>query len=185
MVVVVQLKGMLSIGNTGAGRVTVASIVAFGFCYGCDSIAICTSVLNFERERIIKKITFIFSTGVVGCKWDNLGVFWEKGKLPSLTVTIMVGVFWVQIPTAAHIGKCTTEGVPLDIINFPNYVIVVFLSPLSCHHHLSLSSVSLLSLSFLSPLYCCRHSLSSASKQVYWLHSDQKPLKVLFCPVSK
>jgi len=81
MVVVVQLKGMLSIGNTGAGRVTVTSIVAFGFCYGCDSIAICTSVLNFERERIIKKITFIFSTGVVGCLMGQLGCVLGKGEV--------------------------------------------------------------------------------------------------------
>jgi len=47
MVVVVQLKGKLLIGNAGAGGVMVAFIVAFAFCYGCDSIVVCTRVLNF------------------------------------------------------------------------------------------------------------------------------------------
>jgi len=36
--------------------------------------------------------------------------------------TVMVGVFWVRIPMAAHIDSCTAEGVRLEIIYFPNYI---------------------------------------------------------------
>ena len=57
----------------------VAFVAAFGFCYGCDPVAVCTSGLNFQRERIVEQIAFIFGTGVAGCKWSVLGVFRRKG----------------------------------------------------------------------------------------------------------
>jgi len=41
---------------------------AFGFCYGCAAVAVSTRWLIFEKEIVVKKITFIFSTGGAGGK---------------------------------------------------------------------------------------------------------------------
>jgi len=57
----------------------VAFVAAFRFCYSSDSTAVCTRGLNFQRERIVKQIGFIFGTGVAGCKWSGLGVCRRRG----------------------------------------------------------------------------------------------------------
>jgi len=72
----------------------VVFVAAFGFCYGCASVALSTRVWHFENEGVIKEFTLIFGTGVAGCKWYNLGVFQRKGGLSLTMTTIMVGVLW-------------------------------------------------------------------------------------------
>jgi len=52
----------------------VAFVAAFGFCYGCGAIAVCTRRLYFQRERIVKQIGFIIGTGALHSKRSGLGV---------------------------------------------------------------------------------------------------------------
>jgi len=92
----------------------VVCVVAFGLCYGCASVALSTREWYFENEAIVEEFTLIFSTGVAGCNWGDVGVCRRKGGSPSTTATVMVGGLRGLIPTAAHVGTCTTEGVPLE-----------------------------------------------------------------------
>jgi len=68
MVVAEKQKGKLSFGNAGVGGVMVVFGAAFGFCYGCAAIAVSTRLLICEKEVVVEKIAFIFSTGVAGDK---------------------------------------------------------------------------------------------------------------------
>jgi len=68
MAVAVQQKGKLSGGIAGAGGVMVVFAVAFGFCYGCATVAVSTRLLSIGNESIIDVIALIFSTGVAGYK---------------------------------------------------------------------------------------------------------------------
>jgi len=58
----------LSFDSGGAGGVMVVLAAAFGFRYGCAAVAVSTRWLIFEKEIVVKKIAFIFSTGVAGDK---------------------------------------------------------------------------------------------------------------------
>jgi len=52
-------------GGTGGGVMVILD-VAFGFCYGCATVAVSTRWLIFEKEIVVEKIAFIFGTGVAG-----------------------------------------------------------------------------------------------------------------------
>jgi len=64
----VQWKGKLSIDNAGAGGVMVVFVASFGLCYGSAFVAISTKLLNFKKEVVVKRITFLFGTCVAGGK---------------------------------------------------------------------------------------------------------------------
>jgi len=51
----------------------------------------------------------------------------EEGGLPSAMATAMVTLLRGQIPTAACVGACTMEGVLLEIVYFPNYILLLVL----------------------------------------------------------
>jgi len=99
----------------------VAFVAAFGFCYGCGAVAVCTRRLNVQRERIVEQIGFIFGTGAAGSKWSGLGAGMRRGGRHRRWRPSWWGCFGLEFPTAAHVGACTAEGVLLKIITFPNY----------------------------------------------------------------
>jgi len=67
-VVAEQRKRKLPVDIAGAGGVMVVFAVAFGFCYGCATVAVSTRLLSIGNESIVNVIALIFSTGVAGYK---------------------------------------------------------------------------------------------------------------------
>jgi len=60
--------------------------------------------------------SFSFSAQLLLGTNDTSGVCsGGKGGSPSTTAAVMVRVFRGRIPTAAHVGSCTAEGVLLEI----------------------------------------------------------------------